>query len=115
MKSAKEKPESDVHVVPLHDATLCRRACRAVGVRGTDLPFHTDDVDCKGYWLKPDAHTYKQRVKNLRSQVNSALIALLTEVERVRPRIMVGEGQGGVIAAMHIFLTSWSEHAGREL
>ena len=25
-----------------------------------DPPFHTDDIDCKGYWLKPDAKVYEQ-------------------------------------------------------
>ena len=27
-----------------------------------DPPFEVDDVECKGYWLKPDAHEYEQRV-----------------------------------------------------
>eukprot|EP00973_Karenia_brevis_P037780 5211428-Karenia_brevis.AAC.1 len=26
-----------------------------------DPPFQTDDIDCKGYWLKPDAKEPKQR------------------------------------------------------
>ena len=46
---------------------------------------------------------YEQRVKKLKSQVCSALIILLTTIERVRPRIIVGEGQGGVVAAMSTF------------
>ena len=74
-----------------------------VDMHVADPPFQTDDIECKGYWLKPDARTYEQRVKKLKSQVSSALIVLLTEIERVRPRIIVGEGQGGVVAAMSTF------------
>ena len=68
-----------------------------------DPPFQTEDIECKGYWLKPDARTQEQRVRKLKSQLNSALIVLLTEIERVRPRILVGEGQGGVVVAMSAF------------
>ena len=42
-------------------------------------------------------------MKKLRTQVNSALITLLNEIDRVRPRLVVGEGQGGVVAAMSTF------------
>ena len=65
--------------------------------------FEVDDIECKGYWLKPDARTYEQRVKKLRSQVNAALVVLMTIIERVRPRVIIGEGQGGVVAAMSTF------------
>eukprot|EP00973_Karenia_brevis_P049154 6817140-Karenia_brevis.AAC.1 len=68
-----------------------------------DPPFQTDDIDCKGYWLKPDAKEPKQRVKKLRSQVSSALVTLMNAVERVRPRLIVGQGQGGTIAAASTF------------
>ena len=68
-----------------------------------DPPFQTDDLECKGFWLKPDARSYEQRVKKLKSQVSCALIVFLTAIERVRPRIVVGEGQGGVVAAMSTF------------
>ena len=61
-----------------------------------DPPFQTDDIECKGYWLKPDARVYEQRVKKLKSQVSSALIVFMTHVERARPRLIIGEGQGGV-------------------
>ena len=74
-----------------------------VDMHVAEPPFQTDDVECKGYWLKPDARVYEQRVKKLKSQVCSALIILLTTIERVRPRIIVGEGQGGVVAAMSTF------------
>jgi hypothetical protein len=74
-----------------------------VDMRIAKTPFQTDDIDCKGFWLKPDARDYGQRVKKLKSQVSSALVILLTEVERVRPRIIVGERQGGVVAAMSTF------------
>eukprot|EP00973_Karenia_brevis_P056547 7866011-Karenia_brevis.AAC.1 len=64
-----------------------------------DPPFQTDGIDCKGYWLKPDAKEYMRRVRRLKSQLSSALITLLNAVERTRPRLIVGEGQGGVVAA----------------
>jgi hypothetical protein len=66
-------------------------------------PFATDDVECKGYWLNPQGRTYEQRVKKLKSQISCAQVFLLTEVERARPRILVGEGQGGVVVAMSGF------------
>eukprot|EP00973_Karenia_brevis_P022052 3033081-Karenia_brevis.AAC.1 len=53
-----------------------------------DPPFQEDDIDCKGYWLKPDAKEHKQRVKKLKSQVSSALATLLNAVERVRPCLL---------------------------
>eukprot|EP00973_Karenia_brevis_P052642 7313173-Karenia_brevis.AAC.1 len=56
-----------------------------------DPPFQTDDIHCKGYWLRPDAREPEQRVKRLRSQVSSALVTLLNAVERVRPRLIVGQ------------------------
>eukprot|EP00973_Karenia_brevis_P045513 6302908-Karenia_brevis.AAC.1 len=68
-----------------------------------DPPLQTDDIDCKGYRLKPDAEEPKQRVKKLRSQLSSALVTLLNAVERVRPRLLVGQGQGGTIAAAATF------------
>ena len=74
-----------------------------VSLEAAEPPFTTDDIDCKGYWLKPDALKYEQRVKKLKSQVSSALITLMTEVDRVRPRILIGEGQGGVVVAMSSF------------
>jgi len=66
-------------------------------------PSETDDMDCKGFWLKPDARTYDLRVKKLKSQVSCALVTFMTELERMRPRIIAGEGQGGVVAAMSTF------------
>eukprot|EP00973_Karenia_brevis_P081153 11253280-Karenia_brevis.AAC.1 len=68
-----------------------------------DPPFQTDDIDCKGYWLEPDAKEHKEWVKKLKSQVCSALVALLNAVERVGPRLIVGQGQGGAIRAAATF------------
>eukprot|EP00973_Karenia_brevis_P044578 6175811-Karenia_brevis.AAC.1 len=47
-----------------------------------DPPFQTDDIDCK---------------------VSSALVTLLNAVERVRPRLILGQGQGGTVAAAATF------------
>ncbi len=56
-------------------------------------PFQTNDLECKGYWLKPEAKTYDKRVNSLRSQINSALVEFLSQVERNRPRIVIGLGK----------------------
>eukprot|EP00973_Karenia_brevis_P075772 10527328-Karenia_brevis.AAC.1 len=45
------------------------------------------------------AKQHKQRVKKLKSQVSNAPVTLLNAVERIRPRLTVGQGQGGTIAA----------------
>ena len=66
-------------------------------------PFETVEMDCKGYWLKPEGRTYEKRVKDLKSQISSALISLLILIERHRPRILLGEGQGGTVVAMSTF------------
>ena len=65
-----------------------------------DPPFQISDLDCKGYWLKPEGNTQEKRVKALRKHVNSALVSLLNDVEKHRPRLVLGEGQGGVVVAM---------------
>ena len=66
-------------------------------------PLHTDDLESKGWWIKPDAHTHEKRVVKLKSQMCSALITLLTELEKVRPRVIIGMGQGAVVVAMSSF------------
>ena len=52
-----------------------------------DPPFHADDIECKGYWLKPDGRTYEARVKKLKQQASQALISLMAVIEKVRPRM----------------------------
>jgi hypothetical protein len=66
-------------------------------------PYQTDDIECKGYWLKPDGHTPEKRVKSLKSQTNGALIVFLQEVERTRPRLIIGLGQGAVVVGVGSF------------
>ena len=66
-----------------------------------DPPFQVEtELDSKGYWLNPQARDYDARVKKLRSQVCAAFMVLLQLIERERPRIMIGEGQGGTVVAM---------------
>ena len=55
------------------------------------------------YWLKPDGHTHEKRMKKLKSEVSSALITLLDEVDEFRPRVLIGLGQGAVVVAMTSF------------
>ena len=66
-------------------------------------PFETDYVDSKGYWLKPDGRTHEIRLKKLRSEISKAMVALLGFVDKERPRIIIGEGQGGVVVALSSF------------
>ena len=70
-----------------------------------DPPFHTQDLECKGYWLKPDGRTHEARVKKLKQQVSQALVGLMAIIEKVRPRFIIGEGQGGVVVPMSTFPT----------
>ena len=30
-----------------------------INMHVADPPFQTDDIECEGYWLKPDAHKYE--------------------------------------------------------
>jgi len=66
-------------------------------------PFHTDDLEAKGWWLKPDGHTEEKRAVKLKSQVTGGLVVFLTEIEKYRPRLVIGVGQGGVVVAMSSF------------
>ena len=68
-----------------------------------DPPFHMDDVECRGYWLKPEGKDFEKRVKSLRKQLATALIWLMQEIEKHRPRVVIGEGQGGVVVGMSSF------------
>ena len=63
-------------------------------------PFIADHdlLSSRGYWLNPAAKTHEMRRKKLRSQISVSLVALLTEVEKFRPRIIVGDGQGGIVS-----------------
>lgn len=67
-------------------------------------PYHAaDDIETKGYWLKPRGWTDEQRVQDLRSQVSAELMSMMLQVDKHRPRILIGEGQGGVVIAMSGF------------
>ena len=66
-----------------------------------DPPYDVEgDLDGKGYWLKPAAPKEDARRKQLRKQTLASLMLLLAYVDRHRPRIIVGIGQGGLIAAL---------------
>ena len=74
-----------------------------IDMKVADPPFHTDDIDCKGYWLKPEGREYAARVKSLKKQLNSALVVMMEIVNKERPRMLIGEGQGGTLVAMSSF------------
>ncbi len=66
-------------------------------------PFETDDLDARGYWLNPQGRDHARRVRRLKSEINKALVSFLGEVEKYRPRLIVGLGQGAVVTAMSSF------------
>ena len=73
-------------------------------LKTADPPFQQEnEIDSKGYWLNPQARDQEARVKKLRSQVCAALMCLLQSLEKERPRILIGEGQGGTVLAMSTF------------
>ncbi len=45
-------------------------------------PFTTEDLDCRGYWFNPTARTDEARVKILRKQVFTGLVAMLQHAVR---------------------------------
>ena len=51
----------------------------------------------------PKGTTPEKSVKELRKQTQRALVSLLGEVQQHRPRLIIGEGQGGAVAAMTTF------------
>ena len=59
-----------------------------------------DDIEAKGYWIKPKGRTLEQRVQKLRTQLCSNMITLMGYVNEVRPRVLVGLGQGAVVVAI---------------
>ena len=66
-------------------------------------PYDTGEIDCRGYWLKPDGKTEERRIKQFRKHVSIVLVELLKEVNKYRPRVVLGEGQGGIVVAMSSF------------
>ena len=54
----------------------------------------------KGIWVRPVAKQEEARIKLLRKHILIALIALLDAVAQHGPAIVVGLGQGGLIAAL---------------
>ena len=71
--------------------------------RVADPQFHVEDIECRGSWPNPVGRTPEQRAKQPRSYISKALIMLLDAVQRSRPRIIIGEGQGGVVTTMSTF------------
>ena len=64
-------------------------------------PFDVENaIEDVQYWIKPDGRTPEQRAKKLRSEICSALITLMGYINDVRPRLLVGLGQGGIVVAM---------------
>ena len=59
-----------------------------------------DDIDCRGFWLRPMARQSAQQVKLLRKQSFASLIVVLEGVARWQPDLLLGYGQGGTIAAL---------------
>ena len=66
-----------------------------------DFPYELESgVGCKGYWTKPTYPTMDGRRKLLRKQLNCSMVMMRTEVIRHQPKLILGLGQGGLIAAL---------------
>ena len=66
-----------------------------------DRPFSNDnDLDQQGVWIKPGQANNSRYLRNLKQQINQSLIHLLRGVAKFRPRIIIGEEQGGIISGM---------------
>ncbi len=64
-------------------------------------PFSAEDLDCRGFWLTPPVtRSDEAREKLLRKQVFTGLTAMLQHATRWKPELLVGLGQGGLIAAL---------------
>ena len=63
-------------------------------------PYSTEDLDCRGYWFNPVARSDEARVKTLRKQAFAGLSSMLQHIARWKPDMIVGLGQGGLIAAL---------------
>jgi hypothetical protein len=61
-------------------------------------PFSTEELDCRGYWFNVAARTDEARVKILRKQIFTGLSAVLQHATRWKPDLIVGYGQGGLLA-----------------
>ena len=85
--------------------TWARRLATVLGVdldcQVAEPPYSTEDLDCKGYWMRPVARSDDARVKTLRKQIFASLISVMDHVTRWKPDIILGIGRevGGVIAA----------------
>ena len=59
-----------------------------------DPPFaNEDDLECRGYWLRPVARKPEERVRLLRKHAFTGLVALLSG-------IVMGYGQGGLVVGL---------------
>ena len=58
------------------------------------------DIDGQAFWMRPVAHKPEDRRKLLRKQLFSSLILALGYVVRFQARIILGVGQGAVIAGL---------------
>ena len=66
-----------------------------------DPPFEGDrDIESRGFWMRPVASTEERRLKMLRQHAFTSLNCLLEGVAKWEPDVIVGYGQGGLIAAL---------------
>ena len=57
-------------------------------------PFSTEEIDCRSYWVN------EAQVKILRKQICTGRSAALQHATRWKPGLIVGYGQGGLLAAL---------------
>ena len=64
-------------------------------------PFvNEDDLECRGYWLRPVVRKPEERVRLLRKHAFTGLVAMLSGVVRWNPDIVMGYGQGGLVVGL---------------
>ena len=65
-----------------------------------ETPFSTEELAATNYWFLPPSRENSNRAKTMRKHIFSSLISLMTQVVRHQPDLIIGFGQGGVIALL---------------
>ena len=69
-----------------------------------DPPFEVEeDIDGKGYWLRPRQAKPDARRKEMRKHILTSIMLVLSYAVRFRPQIILGVEQGGLIASLMTF------------
>ena len=53
-----------------------------------------------GRWFRPHHHKAEERAKMLKKQMLGGIMCVLAQIARYQPRLIVGTGQGGLMAGI---------------